>query len=542
MVLPDFTRVLRIFDDVSAPLGRHLSELKRDELGRRLSEKADQLRPTIMVYGIYNAGKSTLLNALMGQAEAKMADRPETSAVTAYPWGAYTLLDTPGIDAPAEHEAVAQQQLANSEVVLFVVAAGGATDEASTWDQLVDIVAGGRRVMLIVNNKAGIKIGDHDYIGITDNLRRHLQNSADKKGIQEILDKVPVHWVNAKSALRGRLENKKALEAASGVLDLEGALSKFLAESNVATIFSACCKDLSSAIDSANIRLMAMSSDRQLEEMENAKQQINNERVRLNSLLKDHLARECQKVKRFVAGIMGDMAQGGGTDSGQVGACVEAEVMRMHEGLMGAFSRELEEAQQRLGAIGERLNASRLEQVHANISGELGADGNVNDSVFGVAVMESIHNHRIGEIFNPETTQKIVFNSLEFGKKHLPDLFKGIGKKTMERWAGVAGRWAGPLFQIGSALYGVYSAVSANNAEKEKLERRTKAIEDCANTFIGELHDGYQQQIYLMVKQVFKPADDWMAEQSKNLKLDNQLAKNDLCLFEQALIELRAFN
>lgn len=54
----------------------------------------------VMVYGIYNAGKSTLINALLGEEVAPTGDIPLTSTVGAYRWNNHTILDTPGVDAP----------------------------------------------------------------------------------------------------------------------------------------------------------------------------------------------------------------------------------------------------------------------------------------------------------------------------------------------------------------------------------------------------------------------------------------------------------
>ena len=67
---------------------------------QEVQSKIAQCNPTLMFYGVYNAGKSTLLNAIMGQAVASVADIPETHQVTGYKWNGYELFDTPGINGP----------------------------------------------------------------------------------------------------------------------------------------------------------------------------------------------------------------------------------------------------------------------------------------------------------------------------------------------------------------------------------------------------------------------------------------------------------
>ncbi|MCE5989548.1 50S ribosome-binding GTPase [Pseudomonas sp. LM20] len=537
MALPDFARVLHTYDVVSAPLGRWLSDQVRDELGMRLKVKAEQSRPTIMVYGIYNAGKSTLLNALMGRVEAKMADRPATSTVTEYPWGIYTLLDTPGIDAPMEHEAVAQEQLLNSEVVLFVVSASGAIDESNTWERLVDIVASERRVMLIVNNKAGITMGGRDHEGINGNLRMHLQNAASRRGIKDIVNKVPVHWVNAKSALRARLESKQALLAASGMLELEDALGEFLEQSDTGSIFATCCKDLQSAIEQATLRLAQASDNRQVEALAKARLQINNERVRLTSSLNDHLDRDCRSAKLAIVDLISDVAEGRlqGNQAMEEGATLV--VQRMGDALKRTLEVELPKTQQSLSDIGERLAESTVEYANAMLQSNVESGKKDDDSGLSPAIKEALKKVPVGNI--KEMTEQGVKAALELGKEFLPNLFKGIGPKTMGRWASTAGRWAGPLMQVGVALYDIYRAVSTENAEKAAQERRTKAIDDCASTFVHDLRQAYQQQIYLVVEQVFVPMDGWIAGQREALEEGNRVVREDRLAFEQALIALR---
>lgn len=186
MNLPDYQHVFDVYHHCQETLEVGLPAGEAALLGKRLMTKSEQLQPVIMVYGVYNAGKSTLLNALMGRADAEMADRPMTDQVTGYQWRGYTLYDTPGIDAPQEHQQVTEAHLRESDVVLFVVATGGAVEEQSTWQALISLVEKERRVMLIVNNKTGLKPESHEYIHLVDQLRQRLQYAADEEQIDDI--------------------------------------------------------------------------------------------------------------------------------------------------------------------------------------------------------------------------------------------------------------------------------------------------------------------------------------------------------------------
>ena len=67
------------------------------------NHKLKNIKPYIMVYGIYNAGKSSIINELLGSDEAKVNDKPETAVVQEFEWNGYTLADTPGVGAPMDH-------------------------------------------------------------------------------------------------------------------------------------------------------------------------------------------------------------------------------------------------------------------------------------------------------------------------------------------------------------------------------------------------------------------------------------------------------
>lgn len=541
MALPDFTRVLATYDNVNAPLQRWLPAERVSELGKLLHSRAARVRAQIMVYGLYNAGKSTLLNALMGRAEAPMADHPETSVVAEYPWQGYVLLDTPGIDAPITHEQVATQQLQDSEVVLFVVAAGGTIDEATTWERLVKIVGSGRRVMLVVNNKAGVQHDSRDFFSINDNLRKYLQNAALPYGIDDILEQVPIHWVNAKAALRGRVESKEPLVEFSGILELEQALSDFLASSDRGVMFKTCHKDLQEAIELALMRLHQAGGNEQAQALDKARLQIDSERDRLQSVLRHHLDSRCVRAKSSVVALINDAHRQPAEQAEQAMEDGASKVIAaLTADMMTALNNELPATQRKLEDIGQTLADSAFGAAHACVNGVNGVNREGNgsdDSGLSPALKDAMRKMPMGDL--KTMTEQGVKKALELGKELLPTLFKGIGKKTMERWAAMAGRWAGPLLQAGIAIYGIYKAISSEKAEKAALDRQTKAVEDAASTFVEDLRQAYLNQIALVIGEVFKPIDEWMVTQRALLVQSGQEQTRDQHLFEEALLALR---
>lgn len=103
-------------------------DMERAETLKSIRVAAEEKRePVIMFYGLYNAGKSTLGNALC-HAGFETGDRPTTVSVEEVHWAGYTLIDTPGINAQTEHTEIAESAIRKSDVILFVV------DNADTFD------------------------------------------------------------------------------------------------------------------------------------------------------------------------------------------------------------------------------------------------------------------------------------------------------------------------------------------------------------------------------------------------------------------------
>jgi|GEM_PF-2956466 len=193
---------------------------------QQIEQKLQNLKPTIMVYGIYNAGKSTLINALIGQEKAKVSDRPETDTVTEYHWQGIRLFDTPGIDAPIQHQNITEAHLKQTEVVLFVVSSDGAFDERYIYTHLERILRANKPVILVLNTKTVLT--ESVEIQILAKIGHHLADVCTKMGLSAQMRQIDVFSVNAKSALKARLENKQKLLASSRIDKLEARIAEVM--------------------------------------------------------------------------------------------------------------------------------------------------------------------------------------------------------------------------------------------------------------------------------------------------------------------------
>ena len=79
--------------------------------------------PNVAVYGVYNTGKSSLLNSLTGHVETeffKTGDVPETRSNKKLEQNGICYIDTPGLDVNMADTAAANQGAFQADIILFV--------------------------------------------------------------------------------------------------------------------------------------------------------------------------------------------------------------------------------------------------------------------------------------------------------------------------------------------------------------------------------------------------------------------------------------
>src|SRR5689334_16996122 len=118
----------------------------------------------VALVGRPNAGKSTLLNRLVGQKLAIVSDKPQTTrnrivGVRTYPEGQIVYLDTPGIHKPLHRLNVrmvdaAMDTLSEVDVVALVVDASEAPGGGDRF--LLDVVKKSKTPKILVLNKVDL--------------------------------------------------------------------------------------------------------------------------------------------------------------------------------------------------------------------------------------------------------------------------------------------------------------------------------------------------------------------------------------------------
>ena len=207
------------------------AEKEWEQIQQLYSQKLYATKPEVMVYGIYNAGKSSIINELLGEDRAKVDDVPTTDKVEYYDWHGYRLADTPGVCAPIEHEKVTTEHLKKADVVLFVMATTGSNEKKENYERMKDIIDAGKKVIIVLNDKSGDLFNPDREQNIAAIKVKVVENMK-QMGIEDVEKKYIIIFVNALRAQKGRQKENKILLEKSNMEELRTVIIQELKKTN----------------------------------------------------------------------------------------------------------------------------------------------------------------------------------------------------------------------------------------------------------------------------------------------------------------------
>lgn len=484
-----------------------------------LRSAADDGRLKTIVFGHYNAGKSTFINALLGQELAQMGDVPLTARIDSYEWEGHMLFDTPGIDAPIEHENVTDNFIAHCHAVIYIIPTGGAAEEAKTWERLCRFVAAHKAVVIVVNDRSGQDLNGVAFAELRNTIYTNMQNAAKRLDISVEPEQIDVLHVKARSALKARLENKATLLQSSGIVQVEGVLRRFLA-AKTSKVLAPCFKQACDVVDEAIAALSTQAGGDAGAKLAAMRKEAEAERKKLeaglNEELDDLVRSETERMHKVVSTIA---AQGGSVSSMIVGEFGEG-LERIAAGLERQLNRQRAQAAEvalRAAALLRsevRLGGEKLDRVEVQpVVDEQPAQEAPAQSQLTAKLTEHADNLPWAKWTKTSTEM-----ALKYGKTKFPDLFKGIGKKTIERWAGTAGKLVGPVVQVSVAAYQLVDAHRTDVREREAFEGFVNGVMETVRQAFGDAREEYQAMFKTVAAATLGPVLDALDTQLNALQ------------------------
>lgn len=195
-----------------------ISDLAED-LQRRKKEKVK-----ITCAGIYNAGKSSLLNALTDGYNFKVGDIPTTATIDTYRTNKYQYVDTPGLNANKYDDKTAKEAFKDADMILFVsnMQNGGLNAAESEY------------LKQLANTLGGMDILEKQVVFVMSNLHQVEDDSVQKiitehkKMIQLALGFEPkkICVYDAMTYQEGVKQNEQVLIDLSGIPALKAEIER----------------------------------------------------------------------------------------------------------------------------------------------------------------------------------------------------------------------------------------------------------------------------------------------------------------------------
>lgn len=222
-VLSNYDKLFEICND--------LDKFEKYELDlMKIKDLLDKVNPSLMFYGVYNAGKSSLLNAIFGEEKASVADIPETHKVTYYRWNNFDLVDTPGVNGPEKDFKISKQELQKHDIIMFIIDDSDSFDSMFVANEIVEIIYQKKPLIIVLNNK---QYSETEVIkNIRNKLYKNIRIAAINKKLTSIEQKYEFISIDANMAFKGKIEDKKLLIEKSNISNLEIMISKDLKEIN----------------------------------------------------------------------------------------------------------------------------------------------------------------------------------------------------------------------------------------------------------------------------------------------------------------------
>lgn len=389
------------------------------------SNKLKDVKPYIMVYGIYNAGKSSIINELLGDDLAAVNDKPETDSVDEYEWNGYTIADTPGVGAPIKHEEVTTEHLRRADIVMFVMASTGSNEKDDNYRRLKAITDAGKKVIIIINDKNG-DLGSNDQeLGIITtkvkaNLRQYNLDSND----------YVITIVNAKRARDGRIKNKPALIEKSNIQELKGIILSELKKTNNYIVINNAILDILTQINSIQSYLVAYDNKSEILALKNLLDNIRNAKKVLKSNMSEYITLKTNKLMPIVEADIWENKE----NEDKISMVFNEHIQNLNQDIVKKLEEEL--------AITNQDIFSHITDVTKEIEDKLKALENhkeeftfeVNKNDYSETIGESIksNNNEIANLKEVLVTSKELLDAHNKDKSIMPLIAAGVGLSTTE--------------------------------------------------------------------------------------------------------------
>lgn len=505
------------------------------KISARFEEKRQNPDLSIMVYGVYNAGKSTFINALIGKDLAETDDVPLTYKIDAYDYKSYKIYDTPGIDAPKDHEQVADEQLLKSDIVLFLANPSGVAEEKATLEKLLFLVKNRKKIFLVFNEKN--ELSDDDFIKLKDQTHRILQQKALEQGLDSVLKDIPIYRVNAKVALKGKLENKQGLVKASNINEIERAIDDFIGEIvEDNEIYTQLKKGLQDCIQTYIADFEKTNDDALQKAFDSTLKEVAASKAAVQQELKRSTKEVSKSIREEVEYLL--LSAEGQDPTKQIEELADRKAKEVKDDVDSALREQTAKVADKF----EDFEAQLPESMRPNIKLQKNqeeiskiSDGAVGGHDFGMLLQSS--KNMINEL-----GKEGIHSALKSVKDLAPGLMNNVSNATLKNLSANIVKYAGPVISVLLVAWEWWQEQKQQEQIRQQMEEQRRArerqeaqIRDAARKYA----DDFSTEIYGMlskwIDEVFAPLISNMTKQGEMFSQEAQ--KNSRLLAQLGAME-----
>lgn len=267
---------------------------KMADIEKLYKEKIENTKPQIMFFGLYNAGKSSLLNELLRDDVAKVADVPTTDHVDYYNWRGYTIADTPGVGAPIEHEEVTNEAIRKADVVLFVMTNAGSFEKKENYVRMKDIVDAGKKVIIVINDKSDF-LPQERYEEMMQ-VQQKIYDNMMALDIDNVKERFTILFVNAKLAHKGRMANKLLLWEKSQIAELESYILSEMKNSDDFAVIRHAIDEINKDVEAIREQLSQVDTNPEYMAIQKVLNGLHNAKIQVRKNMSDFISSQTNKL------------------------------------------------------------------------------------------------------------------------------------------------------------------------------------------------------------------------------------------------------
>ncbi|MDN3562081.1 GTPase [Vreelandella neptunia] len=437
---------------------RYLGAVRTMALKAEYKAKKEESLLQVMLFGSYNAGKSSLINALVMEEVAAIGDIPKTATADRYHWNGCYLLDTPGVNAPIEHEALTDAQIDRSELILFVIRQGD-QDVKDVYERMFSMLARDKQIFIVYNHELAPEALPEALARLTDIMAQYAaSHQIDLQRVGEI----PVLPVNIKTAMKARLKGSELLAEHSGIVHFETVFLSWLRRfDNDYHYLDRLRKHIHQCLVTPSLKAIADEANgdetAELKNLQYQRDEVIRQYALLDSQVANHVRAEIVRSKPEIASIMN-------RSTTQVE--LESEILQLADKVVSSTSGFL---QQRCESVTNEMNATVDISIETR-SGE--GRSHIRESIEQALVTgaKNIDSNTLKEGF------------LLLRKLKIPGI-KGRWEKTLGQWANKA-NWTVTVLV---SAYEIYSASAEQDKKNEEQQRQTLTLHQLIESIASDI-------------------------------------------------------